>query len=395
MTTFLRSELMEGAHHKNVFATLASRAIEVGGGHAAVARRSRGGLAAATRLSHGGLTTVHRHVSMHSQVSGDLAPPETSLAALHGTSDGTAAVAKASRFGVRVEVPKGCEVGGRIGVSTLAPMRVGHLFDAEKRRRGEFAFSSVVKCAACVTAGCSRHVLVCDSLLVCDRRVRPPCATALPPVVKARARHARPPSGRLAKAPRDRRRVAAAWPPRGRRVTAPCAARRIDHEPDGGGEGGGSRWAKPLTLVMPHCFCPDEGTESCVMLGAPHGSDRWEVIDALKTSDFSNPVVLKGAELHVQARRRRVTATWPPRHRHVAAAQPPRSHQGSRRRRAPPTRVTGHASATQPQVPYAGIFCAFSSPDVEDICQVRTHGTRCVPPPRGRRVAPPPCSAAA
>ena len=57
------------------------------------------------------------------------------------------------------------------------------------------------------------------------------------------------------------------------------------------------------------------------MLGAPHGSDRWEVIDALKTSDFSNPVVLKGAELHVQPRGRRVTAAWPPRSRRAATKE--------------------------------------------------------------------------
>ena len=42
---------------------------------------------------------------------------------------------------------------------------------------------------------------------------------------------------------------------------------------------GGARAAPyrtPLTLVMPHCFCSADGKESCVMLGAPHGSTSWE-----------------------------------------------------------------------------------------------------------------------
>ena len=37
------------------------------------------------------------------------------------------------------------------------------------------------------------------------------------------------------------------------------------------GLGPGDKFAKPMALVMPHCFSPEEGTESVVMLGCPHG----------------------------------------------------------------------------------------------------------------------------
>lgn len=38
---------------------------------------------------------------------------------------------------------------------------------------------------------------------------------------------------------------------------------------------GGDRakpFEQPLTLVIPHCFDPDDGKESCILLGAPHGA---------------------------------------------------------------------------------------------------------------------------
>lgn len=84
------------------------------------------------------------------------------------------------------------------------------------------------------------------------------------------------------------------------------------------------RFAQPLTLVMPHAYCPEDGAESVVMLGAAHGSDRWEDLALLNYGGGSvvQAAVIEGGEMRVS-------------------------------------------------VPFAGIFCAFSSPDVEDICQVR------------------------
>ena len=58
------------------------------------------------------------------------------------------------------------------------------------------------------------------------------------------------------------------------------------------------------------------------MLGAPHGATQWRSIDGLSTADMSEPVRFDGGLLHVQ-------------------------------------------------LPYPGVFCAFSSPDVEDIAMVR------------------------
>ena len=58
---------------------------------------------------------------------------------------------------------------------------------------------------------------------------------------------------------------------------------------------------KPLTLIMPHCFDPKEGEESCVLVGAPHGGTHWEYLhkvdDAndLSTDDLS----LHGGEMRV------------------------------------------------------------------------------------------------
>ena len=88
----------------------------------------------------------------------------------------------------------------------------------------------------------------------------------------------------------------------------------------------GWKFNRPLVLRMPHCFSPvpDEGMESLVMLGAPTGAKQWQVIDALSSADFSSPVTLDGDMLEVK-------------------------------------------------LPFAGTFCAFSSPNVEDIAVARVH----------------------
>mmetsp|Transcript_80781 Transcript_80781/g.160512 ORF Transcript_80781/g.160512 Transcript_80781/m.160512 type:complete len:891 (-) Transcript_80781:425-3097(-) len=88
-------------------------------------------------------------------------------------------------------------------------------------------------------------------------------------------------------------------------------------------------FAKPLTLVMPHCFSNrsvQEGEESVVMLGAPHGAKNWEHIHVVTTTQDTevDSCVLEGQMMRVQ-------------------------------------------------VPYAGHFCAFSDPDREDIAMARFH----------------------
>ena len=92
-------------------------------------------------------------------------------------------------------------------------------------------------------------------------------------------------------------------------------------EPPGLGEPQAPPFRKPLTLVMPHCFDPKEGKESCVMLGAAHGALHWERIDE----------VPGGHTLEIEQ---------------------------------------GEMSVA---IPYAGIFCAFTSTEAEDIAAVRFH----------------------
>ena len=81
-------------------------------------------------------------------------------------------------------------------------------------------------------------------------------------------------------------------------------------------------FASPPTLVLPHCFDAEEGTESLVMLGCRAGTQGWAQIDARTTSDGKTPVELSGGELRVK-------------------------------------------------VPWPGCYCGFSSLAVEDICRVR------------------------
>ena len=84
---------------------------------------------------------------------------------------------------------------------------------------------------------------------------------------------------------------------------------------------------KPITLVMPHCFDSRDGMESCVILGAAHGATQWERLDlsgAIGDGITDFPVQLDKNEMRVK-------------------------------------------------LPYAGTFCAFSSPEVEDIAAVRFH----------------------
>ena len=200
MTAWLRDELMSTASHRNVFATLASRAIEV----------------------------------------------RTPPAAAVGLVD-------TGRFGLKLDVPAGALGEGgeeaKISIKTLAPTRLAYLSESEKRRRGEFAFSLAVV------------------------------------------------------------------------IDYPATA-------DGKPDSIGGQLAKPLTLTMPHCFSTseEEATESCVMLGAPHGATQWTAIDALSTPDMTSPL-----------------------------------------------NFTLRKGFVDVQLPFAGTFCAFSSPDVEDIAMVRFH----------------------
>ena len=86
-------------------------------------------------------------------------------------------------------------------------------------------------------------------------------------------------------------------------------------------------FVRPLTLVMPHSFDPKEGEESCVMLGAAHGAAQWEAIHRVTAEGGGvsrDDLILDGHML----------------------------------------RAT---------IPYAGTFCGFSSPDVDDIAAVRFH----------------------
>jgi len=94
---------------------------------------------------------------------------------------------------------------------------------------------------------------------------------------------------------------------------------RVNYSP---GMAPGADFTQALELSMPHCFDPEDGLESVVMLGCRDGETSWKVIDALTTSDYSNPVSLAPDKMHVK-------------------------------------------------IFYPGIFCAFSSFEVEDFCQVR------------------------
>ena len=253
MTSWMREELMVTAHHKNVFATLAARSIE-------------------TRLAPRPLPPPEALVPDDDEASGGSTP------------GGRAAVLRAPKFGLRVEVPEGALPaleGARLGLASLAPQRAAHLFDAEKRRRGEFAFTPVV-----------------------------------------RLDYVAPPPGGG-----------------GDDTDAGAAAgggEETTEEADATTTGTAKTFDTPLTLVVPHCFSPAEGTESVVLLGAPVGATRWEVLDALSTADMTTPFSLGATHMRVRA-------------------------------------------------PYAGLFCAFSSPEVEDIAQVRP------PLPLGASAPPPPC----
>ena len=90
MTRWMRAELLEQTHHKNVFSALAARAIEM--------------------------------------TSPAAAPtPATDLPAGFDRS------VKTPKYDLRLEIPEGAEVNGTIALSTMAPTRVAHLFDSDKR----------------------------------------------------------------------------------------------------------------------------------------------------------------------------------------------------------------------------------------------------------------------
>ena len=191
MTSWMREELMVTAHHKNVFATLAARSIET-----KVAPRP-------------------------------LPPPEDlpndEAGGGGGKPGGRASVLRAPKFGLCVEVPEGAlPEGAKLGLASLAPQRAAHLFDAEKRRRGEFAFTPVV-----------------------------------------RLDYVPPPGGG------DNTDDAGA-------ASGGGGAGEATTEADA--TGSAKTFETPLTLVVPHCFSPAEGTESVVLLGAPVGATQWQVL---------------------------------------------------------------------------------------------------------------------
>ena len=62
------------------------------------------------------------------------------------------------------------------------------------------------------------------------------------------------------------------------------------------------RFVRPLTLRMPHCFAPEAGVASVVMVGAPHGATQWERIDLVRSSEdvkAGGALCMNGAELSV------------------------------------------------------------------------------------------------
>ena len=77
---------------------------------------------------------------------------------------------------------------------------------------------------------------------------------------------------------------------------------------------------EPLTLIMPHCFEPEDGKLACVFLGAPHGATQFERLSTM--NERGEILQLADGELRVP-------------------------------------------------IPYAGTFCAFSSLMIDDIAAVR------------------------
>ena len=86
----------------------------------------------------------------------------------------------------------------------------------------------------------------------------------------------------------------------------------------------GEDFLAPVELVMPHCFCSKEGRDCVVMLACKHGESSWRQLPNAAVKEIGEPTDEGFAEMKVE-------------------------------------------------VPYPGIFCAFSSPEVEDTCLVRLY----------------------
>ena len=144
---------------------------------------------------------------------------------------GADGVVAAPKFDVRVEVPDGALPNGtRLAISTLAPARVAHLHEAPTAR-GQFVFSPVVQVEALTPRQAELRAAAASSRSRVDAVAR---ATADSTVAGS---------------------------------AAACS------------------FSSPLTLVMPHVFCPAEGHESLVMLAAPSGDDKWHLLQTEVRAD--------------------------------------------------------------------------------------------------------------
>ena len=326
MTAWMREELMATANRKNVFATLAARSIE-------------------TSVP---LTPLHE---LPTELPTELLSSSDGDHGGGGGGDGpaTVRVLRAPKFGLSVSVPRGAfgidagsGEGARLGLASLAPPRVAHLFDADERRRGEFAFTPVVRLDYEQTgeaAGSTRLVEAAPQTVEDDTVPRAHVRTvALPDAWGSQE--------------------AAAYGQAPLFLVPPLTSvpLGIINQVDIGQADAGDEtraFATPLTLSMPHCFSPEDGSESVVLLGAPAGSTRWRTLDALCTKDFTAPFSL--GETHI-----RVQAPWPGL---FCAFSSPQVF--GRRTSAP--------ASTPPPHRHRHHLLALSSPQVEDIARVRLH----------------------
>ena len=226
-------------------------------------------------------------------------------------------------FGLRVEIPMDALIdGARLSIRTVAPSAVTYLEAGN---------------------GATRAALVPPAAAAPFRaRIRAPCC---PPPFCIAPRHRAPRSGgghslfgQVVALLRCHR--AACSPPRWPRclpsVTeaefafSPCV--RVDYPafeseadvPELGSESLAPPFGAPLTLIMPHCFDPSEGEASCVMLGAAHGAARWAKLHGVDDAGdvHRDDLIFEGQMLRAA-------------------------------------------------IPFAGLFCAFSHPEYEDVAVVR------------------------
>ncbi|KAL3904914.1 MAG: hypothetical protein SGPRY_011107, partial [Prymnesium sp.] len=121
MTRWMRAQLIEQTHHKNVFSALVSKSIEM---HMVPVLPSRNKVPAVVCAPKFGMR-LELCQAAHDKLHGK----ESSAAA-------TPSLASAER-----ELP----ASRKIGLSTISLARTAHLFDADVKRRGQFAFSPVVQ----------------------------------------------------------------------------------------------------------------------------------------------------------------------------------------------------------------------------------------------------------